>query len=33
MASAGIQPIIGCALAIDFGDTDNGVGDAMRDPA
>jgi len=24
MASAGIQPIVGCALAIDFGDTDHG---------
>ncbi|HZL29579.1 MAG TPA: PHP domain-containing protein, partial [Pseudolabrys sp.] len=25
MADSGIQPIIGCALAIDFGDTDNGA--------
>jgi DNA polymerase III subunit alpha len=25
LASSGIQPIIGCALAIDFGDTDNGA--------
>src|SRR5690242_17126084 len=24
MAGAGIQPIVGCALAIDFGDTDHG---------
>src|SRR5690348_12715229 len=24
LASAGIQPIMGCALAIDFGDTDHG---------
>ncbi|MBI2716478.1 MAG: DNA polymerase III subunit alpha [Rhizobiales bacterium] len=24
LASAGIQPIVGCALAIDFGDTDHG---------
>jgi DNA polymerase-3 subunit alpha len=28
MASAGIQPIIGCALAIDFGDTDHGARNA-----
>src|ERR1700761_8130198 len=26
MASAGIQPIIGCALAVDFGDQDNRPG-------
>ena len=25
LASVGIQPIVGCALAVDFGDTDNGV--------
>src|SRR5471032_1446550 len=25
LASSGIQPIIGCALAIDFGDTDHGA--------
>src|SRR5271170_7986997 len=25
LAGSGIQPIIGCALAIDFGDTDNGA--------
>src|SRR5215831_19914258 len=25
MAGAGIQPIIGCALAVDFGDQDHGV--------
>jgi len=25
MASAGIQPIIGCALAVDFGDSDHGA--------
>jgi len=25
MAGAGIQPIVGCALAIDFGDTDHGA--------
>jgi DNA polymerase-3 subunit alpha len=25
LSGSGIQPIIGCALAIDFGDTDNGV--------
>jgi DNA polymerase-3 subunit alpha len=25
LAGYGIQPIVGCALAIDFGDTDNGV--------
>src|SRR5512132_2479972 len=24
LAAAGIQPIVGCALAIDFGDTDHG---------
>ena len=28
MASAGIQPIIGCALAIDFADTDHGARNA-----
>jgi DNA polymerase-3 subunit alpha len=28
LASVGIQPIIGCALALDFGDTDNGVRNA-----
>ena len=28
MASAGIQPIVGCALAIDFGDTDHGARNA-----
>ena len=25
LAGAGIQPIVGCALAIDFGDTDHGA--------
>jgi DNA polymerase-3 subunit alpha len=25
LAAAGIQPIVGCALALDFGDTDHGV--------
>src|SRR5476649_2993999 len=25
LASSGIQPIIGCALAVDFADTDNGA--------
>ncbi|RDV01249.1 DNA polymerase III subunit alpha [Undibacter mobilis] len=29
MASSGIQPIVGCALAIDFGDTDNGPRSAL----
>jgi DNA polymerase-3 subunit alpha len=28
LSGSGIQPIIGCALAIDFGDTDNGVRNA-----
>src|SRR5665811_1905485 len=28
MASAGIQPIVGCALAIDFGDTEHGARNA-----
>jgi len=28
MASAGIQPIVGCALAIDFADTDHGARNA-----
>ncbi len=28
MAGAGIQPIVGCALAIDFGDTDHGTRNA-----
>src|ERR1700690_4680216 len=28
MASAGIQPIVGCALAVDFGDTDHGARNA-----
>src|SRR5476649_1000088 len=28
LASSGIQPIVGCALAIDFGDTDNGARNA-----
>src|ERR1700690_4588203 len=28
MASAGIHPIVGCALAIDFGDTDHGARNA-----
>ncbi len=28
MASAGIQPIVGCTLAIDFGDTDHGARNA-----
>ena len=28
MAGAGIQPIVGCALAVDFGDTDNGARNA-----
>src|SRR5450759_1228118 len=28
MGSAGIQPIVGCALAIDFGDTDHGARNA-----
>src|SRR5664279_2080129 len=28
LASSGIQPIIGCALAIDFADTDNGARNA-----
>ena len=28
MAGAGIQPIVGCALAIDFGDTDHGARNA-----
>ena len=28
MASSGIQPIVGCALAIDFGDTDHGARNA-----
>src|SRR6476620_11578073 len=25
LAAAGIQPIVGCALAVDFGDQDNGL--------
>ena len=28
LSGSGIQPVIGCALAIDFGDTDNGVRNA-----
>ena len=28
MAGAGIQPIVGCALAVDFGDTENGARNA-----
>src|ERR1700686_4849406 len=28
LSSAGIQPIVGCALAIDFGDTDHGARNA-----
>src|SRR6202142_4750364 len=28
MASAGIQPIVGCALAVDFGDPDHGARNA-----
>src|ERR1700680_2510167 len=28
LASVGVQPIIGCALAIDFGDTDHGARNA-----
>src|SRR5579872_234352 len=31
MASAGIQPIIGCALAVDFGDQDNRTPAGGRD--
>src|SRR5712691_9521488 len=30
MAGAGIQPIIGCALAVDFGDQDSGPHAASR---
>src|SRR5450631_1003229 len=32
LASSGIQPIIGCALAIDFGDTDSGARNANASP-
>ena len=32
LAGSGIQPIIGCALAIDFGDTDNGARNANAAP-
>ncbi|MFZ0844553.1 MAG: DNA polymerase III subunit alpha, partial [Pseudolabrys sp.] len=32
LASSGIQPIIGCALAIDFGDTDHGARNANAVP-
>src|SRR6185437_4658926 len=31
MASAGIQPIVGCALGVDFGDQDNRMGAGGRD--
>src|SRR5271169_3583689 len=30
MAGAGIQPIIGCALAVDFGDLDHGARAALQ---
>jgi len=33
MAGAGIQPIVGCALAIDFGDTDHGARGNANAPA
>ena len=33
MAGAGIQPIVGCALAIDFGDTDHGSRANVNAPA
>ena len=33
MASAGIQPIIGCSLAIDFGDQDQGLRHGRRSGA
>ncbi|MSP32821.1 MAG: DNA polymerase III subunit alpha [Pseudolabrys sp.] len=32
LAGSGIQPIIGCALAIDFGDTDHGARNANAQP-
>ena len=32
MASAGIQPIVGCALSLDFGDTDHGARNANAPP-
>ena len=32
MASSGIQPIVGCALAIDFADTDHGARNANAQP-
>src|SRR5882757_717841 len=32
LAGYGIQPIIGCALAIDFGDTDHGARNANAQP-
>src|SRR5882724_6537150 len=32
LAGSGIQPIVGCALAIDFGDTDNGARNANAAP-
>ena len=32
LSSAGIQPIVGCALAIDFGDTDHGARNANARP-
>src|SRR5476649_2488722 len=32
LASSGIQPIVGCALAIDFGDTDSGARNANASP-
>ena len=32
LAGYGIQPIVGCALAIDFGDTDHGARNAKATP-
>src|ERR1700757_4567373 len=32
LAGSGIQPIIGCALAVDFGDTDHGSGNGSGAP-
>ena len=32
LASSGIQPIVGCALAIDFGDTDHGARNGNAQP-
>jgi DNA polymerase-3 subunit alpha len=32
LSSAGIQPMIGCALAIDFGDTDHGARNGNAEP-